>query len=50
MSIGLHSGLIVVGAIGDNQHLEYLTIGYSVNMAKGFNPPTGLEKCWSPFR
>ena len=33
LRIGLHSGLVVVGAVGDDLHMEYLAVGDSVNLA-----------------
>ncbi|MBI5028898.1 MAG: AAA family ATPase [Chloroflexi bacterium] len=33
MRVGLHSGLVVVGNIGNDLHMEYLAIGDTVNLA-----------------
>ena len=33
MRIGIHSGLVVLGGVGDDRHLEYLAVGDSVNLA-----------------
>ena len=33
MRVGLHSGLVVVGNIGSDLHMEYLAIGDTVNLA-----------------
>ncbi|MFN8636827.1 MAG: adenylate/guanylate cyclase domain-containing protein [Chloroflexota bacterium] len=34
--MGLHTGLVVVGGIGDDLHMEYTAIGDTVNVAKRF--------------
>jgi class 3 adenylate cyclase/tetratricopeptide (TPR) repeat protein len=45
MRIGLHTGLVVVGAIGDNLRLDYTAVGDTTNLAARLGslaPPGGI--------
>ena len=48
MRIGLNSGTVVVGAIGDDLRMDYTAMGDTTNLAARMKPPPSRTAPWSP--
>ena len=45
--MGLNTGLVVVGSIGDNLRMDYSAIGDTTNLAARLQQLASLERSWS---
>ena len=49
MRIGLNSGLVVVGSIGDDLHMDYTAIGDTINLAARVQQAATPGEVWLSY-